>query len=262
MGQTMTRSQFLVPGMSDSDRSRRAKRREQEREERRNRILDAAEATFYEHGLEKATMDEVAQRAQLAKGTLYLYFNSKEDLLLGVVARRQQGVIRAFQDTDAHASTGAEAVALQLRAYAETLGTPLEHLQMAMARWVAAPLHEADSLCASQMQSNIRQMFATFSATVARGQQDGSIRSDLEPRKMALQLWSGVIGALMLRLRIHRRPSIEELFAHAPSIDDAIAFLLSAIRPEAAGGRASGTHSARGAATPSAAGRTRRRGAS
>ena len=51
----------------------------------RSEIVTAAIAEFMEVGIAKATMDKIAKRAKLAKGTLYLHFASKEDLLLGAL---------------------------------------------------------------------------------------------------------------------------------------------------------------------------------
>jgi Transcriptional regulator len=56
-------------------------RREREKEERRQSILQAAREVFLEKGFFRATMDDVAERAEVSKGTLYLYFESKETLL-------------------------------------------------------------------------------------------------------------------------------------------------------------------------------------
>ena len=51
------------------------------REARRQAVLTAALAVFAEHGFEAARLDDVAARAGVAKGTLYLYFADKEALL-------------------------------------------------------------------------------------------------------------------------------------------------------------------------------------
>lgn len=45
------------------------------------RIRDAAIALFYERGEAKVTIEQIARRAGIAKGTVYLYFASKEDLV-------------------------------------------------------------------------------------------------------------------------------------------------------------------------------------
>ena len=59
----------------------------EDKEERRNAILDAAEALFLEHPDRMATVAEVAEAAGVAKGTVYLYFPSKEEMLLALHER-------------------------------------------------------------------------------------------------------------------------------------------------------------------------------
>ena len=56
-------------------------RRERETNERRDAILAAARDLFFEHGIHHTTVDDVASRAEVAKGTVYLYFESKETIL-------------------------------------------------------------------------------------------------------------------------------------------------------------------------------------
>jgi TetR/AcrR family transcriptional repressor of nem operon len=54
---------------------------------RREQILDAAARVLVERGLAATTMAEVAEAASVAKGTVYLYFESKAELLAGLRAR-------------------------------------------------------------------------------------------------------------------------------------------------------------------------------
>lgn len=58
-----------------------AERRAREKAQRRREILDAARKEFFEHGFSRPTMDDVAARAEVSKGTIYLYFASKEEIL-------------------------------------------------------------------------------------------------------------------------------------------------------------------------------------
>lgn len=53
----------------------------------RDKIIKVASAIFGKYGFQKTTMDEIARTARKAKGSLYYYFNSKEDLFLAVVSR-------------------------------------------------------------------------------------------------------------------------------------------------------------------------------
>ena len=54
-------------------------------DERPQQILDAALAVFDEEGLDRARLDDIARRAGVAKGTIYLYFPNKEELFREVV---------------------------------------------------------------------------------------------------------------------------------------------------------------------------------
>ena len=56
-------------------------RRQRERADRAAAILAAARAVFFEDGIRNATVDAIAARAQVAKGTVYIYFHSKETIL-------------------------------------------------------------------------------------------------------------------------------------------------------------------------------------
>ena len=58
-----------------------SERREREKAQRRQEILDAARRVFFERGFHNPTMDDVAAQAEISKGTIYLYFESKETVL-------------------------------------------------------------------------------------------------------------------------------------------------------------------------------------
>jgi AcrR family transcriptional regulator len=57
-------------------------------EERPDQILDAALSVFAEHGIASAKLEEIAARAGVSKGTIYLYFPSKEELFREVVRQK------------------------------------------------------------------------------------------------------------------------------------------------------------------------------
>lgn len=56
-------------------------------EDRRNELLDCAQALFFERGYEQTTVTDVTTRANVSKGTLYHYFASKEEMLEALAAR-------------------------------------------------------------------------------------------------------------------------------------------------------------------------------
>ena len=61
-------------------------RRKREVEQRRAAILDAARTLFWQKGYEKTTIPEIAQSAELAPGTIYLYFPGKSALYTALLA--------------------------------------------------------------------------------------------------------------------------------------------------------------------------------
>ena len=65
-------------------------------------LLDAALALFVEKGFAAARTEEIAARAGVSKGTLYLYFSSKEDLLTALIAERFSSRIAIEEQTTDH----------------------------------------------------------------------------------------------------------------------------------------------------------------
>jgi len=64
---------------------------------RRTQILDAAAAVFAEKGFHRATIKEIARVAGIADGTIYTYFSSKTDVLLGLLNRLNESTERQEQ---------------------------------------------------------------------------------------------------------------------------------------------------------------------
>ena len=57
-------------------------------EARKNEILDAAESLFLEKGYEHTTINDILHLSGMAKGSLYYHYNSKEEVLDGIIRRR------------------------------------------------------------------------------------------------------------------------------------------------------------------------------
>jgi AcrR family transcriptional regulator len=76
-------------------------RRERKKQATRRRIVEAATRLFAEHGFDAPTVDQIAEEADVAKGTIYNYFDAKEELLFELlieVERQVQGELDRFAE--------------------------------------------------------------------------------------------------------------------------------------------------------------------
>ncbi|EFH85534.1 TetR/AcrR family transcriptional regulator [Ktedonobacter racemifer] len=72
--------------------------KERQRQQREQLILHASEKILLEKGYHEMCMDEVAARVGIAKGTLYLHFSRKEDLVLALLELQMQAILQNVQE--------------------------------------------------------------------------------------------------------------------------------------------------------------------
>jgi AcrR family transcriptional regulator len=90
-------------------------------DELRNHVLSAARGVFLEMGFERASMDEVASRAQTTKRSLYAHFESKEKLFLAVIDRQRGRFLERLKVPEAYSSRPAEALGQFCGRYIEVI---------------------------------------------------------------------------------------------------------------------------------------------
>jgi AcrR family transcriptional regulator len=94
-------------------------RRKREEKARLATILVAAENIFSEHGYYQARMDDIAEAAELAKGTLYYYFKSKDEIFLHLLERESKRVHEEIQKRISEESSFLEALEEAMEFYLE-----------------------------------------------------------------------------------------------------------------------------------------------
>lgn len=98
-------------------------RRERRKEARPGELLDAALDLFVEKGFAATRSEEVAARAGVSKGTLFLYFPTKEELFKAVVRENISGRFAEFQqEFEAFEGSTADMVRYGMRAWWERIG--------------------------------------------------------------------------------------------------------------------------------------------
>lgn len=145
-------------------------------QDKRERILDAAFEQFRQFGFVKTTVQEIASRAQVGKGTIYSYFNSKEEILIALVERE---FIRGFATVSAAVERQTDPMAKLETALLETFdyfhSNPLVTKVMAMDQGVAL------SVISEKNREYQQLSMDGIRAILSRGQKEGVFRVvDLE----------------------------------------------------------------------------------
>lgn len=139
-------------------------------EERPGQIIDAAFDVFSDFGLGSARLDEIARRAGVSKGTIYLYFASKEELFRAVVESKVISVIEA-SEADAQRSASAELSAPDdlKRIIVRNWEYLRSDTYLAMHRLVHSELHHFPDLMRYYGEAVIERSLRITAGVIARG---------------------------------------------------------------------------------------------
>lgn len=174
-------------------------RRREEKERRRNEILDAAEAVATETGLEAMTMEQVARHARLSRALLYVYFRDKTDLLFGLSERSFALLRTRFIEAAARHDLGLDQIEAMGRAYvAFALEFPV-YFEL-LGRFEAhepRPEESAGNLQNCVLAANRVQ--AVIVESLRSGVADGSVRADVgDPTLVAFTLYGFIHGIVQI----------------------------------------------------------------
>jgi AcrR family transcriptional regulator len=166
--------------------------------EKRQRIFEAARQVIVERGFDAAKMEEIAARAGVGKGTLYNFFDSKEELFLSLV-------VDSFERTRAMIDAQIEGIAdpwerLEVAWRALMLGIFPDLVQqwgLNYQLWgFMARNAEARARLFAYWREMYREREAVIAASIAEGQASGHFRGDIDPNGVALLVTSIFDGLL------------------------------------------------------------------
>lgn len=148
-------------------------RRERKKEETRQKLLEAARALFHTNGYDATTVEEITERADVAKGTFFNYFSSKE-ALLGELAVWHIGQLRDALDVARGAPSSPVArIKLLMQLLQEQSTHHAKLARQTFARRLcnpSPPPHRAK-----------QRLYGLLTELVGEAQSCGEIRTDVDP---------------------------------------------------------------------------------
>ena len=184
-------------------------RREREKEERRQSILTAAREVFFEEGFHRATVDNVAERAEVSKGTVYLYFDSKETLLAALLLQGLDKLIDHLETAySADSALAAEERLSRLsQAYLGFFREEPQYFRLLMAMDGGRFLDSVDTQVYQQALEASLEGLNLVVRAIEQGIEDGGFGC-CDARQGAATLWATLNGVLILMAHPLRREMI------------------------------------------------------
>jgi AcrR family transcriptional regulator len=183
-------------GMSVQERHRR------ERRARGQAILAAAARVFARHGLEGATVEMVAREAEVAVGTIYLYYSSRDDLYLNLIADRAAQLRARYLEIFARRRAPLDELKTIASAYLDYLRESRE-IFLSQHSAVFSQLHKrlkrkSELHNFKRVMDLSHEIFGLWEGTIRRAFEGGVIANSMGPKKTAAVVWASMNGAFML----------------------------------------------------------------
>jgi AcrR family transcriptional regulator len=171
-------------------------RKEREKEMRRKDIVDTAERLFFKKGYEKITMANIAEGAELARSTLYLYFKNKKEIYLAISIRGTEILNEMLKEYYEKGETGLEKVKLLMTAFYRFYKEYPDYYDVNWSSYKVLIDHDLPKM--EEIKRIRMEGFSLFGKALQEGMEDKSIRSDLDPVKANLVLASSMQNAFNL----------------------------------------------------------------
>ncbi len=158
---------------------------------KRERILRAAVDVFAEHGYFNAKVAQIAKSAGVADGTIYLYFDGKEDLLITIFREHTRNYLHALEQRLANVNDSEERLRIAVRHHLETLGR-----DRALAVVSQVELRHSLKFMSLFSQEEIADYLIVIRKIVEHGQAEGTFRRNIHPQLVAKAIF-GVLDEMV-----------------------------------------------------------------
>ncbi len=166
--------------------------------DKRERILDAAERIFGQRGFFAARVSEIAREAGVADGTIYLYFKSKDDLLISLFESRMERVNQLLADAIADLTSPTAKLLALIRTYLKLIAD-----QPSVAEVLTIELRQSSKFMKEASNPRFGDLLRMLAAVVAEGQAAGEL-GDTIPAPIAARMIFGILDELALAWLLQR----------------------------------------------------------
>lgn len=160
--------------------------------DKRERILDAAEAVFAEHGFFCSKVSQIAKAAGVADGTIYLYFKNKEDVLISLFESRMTRVCDTMRKAVAHHEDHTARLLCFVHTHLEMV-----HQHPRLAEVLTVELRQSAKFMSEHSNPQFGEYLKILAAIIAKGQEAGEFDSQI-PAPVAARGIFGMIDELAL----------------------------------------------------------------
>lgn len=164
---------------------------------RRAELIEAATQVFARHGFQGAAVDDIAAAAGVSKGTVYGYFDSKEDLFFAAFETFEAQVAAELEAAMATERTARDQLAKGLTTMIETLLEHIELYPLTLEVWAAASSGPTRDRFAAMMQGLYRQFREITAALIKAGKASGEFDPDANEAAVAAWLVGGLDGLVL-----------------------------------------------------------------
>lgn len=193
--------------MPESEQSRELTPREQ----KRNRILRAAIEVFASKGYFAARMTDVASQAEVADGTLYLYFEGKEHLLMSIFDDVLGRFISRLDEEISALEDPLEKLSVMIRLHLETLGR-----DRSLANVLQIETRHSRRFMSLFTRGKLGEYLNRVRDIIIEGQEVGVFRGDISPG-LATNLVFGAVDELVMSWMLAEHPG-DLLRHHRPLV--------------------------------------------
>ena len=191
-------------------------RREREKEQRKNQILDTARMLLLEKGINATSINQIAKRAELSVGAIYFYYKNKEDLYAALQVEGLELLSRTITEAVAGEDTPEEKIRAIALAYLQFSLEQKNYFDI-INYFLATPEPIFPPEMKSQVDEHGNDSLLILTDVIRQGIQDGQFKSR-DPRREAIIFWStfhGLIQLKKLEKTILAQDNYRDLYAEA-----------------------------------------------